>query len=1038
MADVAVTAAKNPAAPAKTAAERAKNPVIVRHAPAPAAVKSTRDQAADTPAGGALDKLSAADQVRVRVAVDDHAARIYRSPLVGGSKSSVGRYLAEGPLSKVTDRYGLSTVWEAVAEVVNEQPDALTRSDADVKAAAKRRADEAERLANRAADLFQAGDAAEALALVDQAEQLNPDQRVGGDPLPFTFDELRKIIGRKPVTPPPAATPDVPVSEPEHDPAIWLAEQRAARDRAADQLDALYGRRPVAEVRAEITAEREAAQQLDITGGSTAFTPASRSTIGLSDRPNVGRDSGPAAQQLGMFDVSDQRQLPGQEALLDAMFRDPYDRPTVTAVQRPDLDAPAIPADLSTVDDATLDRYAGRATDADRPLIEAEQARRDNAAAYRQLVESVPDADGLKGLSDDDVMALFAKITAVDGDPDPGAFARLGAELDRRTEAEAAERERPLREFVNWAIESGSDEDLDIAARHASTLGDDNAIERVYAEWDRREAAEAARIEAERQAAQRAEAERLAAEQAAQREQAAQVARENAEREQLAAEFRTMSQQQVATEFASSAASMDPANQKRHAAAVAELKRRDDIRKEDETRAKAVERRRRMMSGPVKSLGDDELGDAIADIEADGLNSNAVRQRRLVELHEERAARAAEHARLAALRAAVPTAPLRHRNPIGEVGALERWGEHSHAVRDRLQRARMAALGVAMPEAPANRGPDMGWREQQKAIKKAIVDAEKSDPRSAQEQAAMILAHYRHQAEIDGVSPSAEWAQYERGPDDDPTAPPLRKATPAENIPKAYEVWREIRIQANADRHAGNTATATRYQLATARALGLPDDATDDEIRSAYGADRRTSGQLTSQMIVEYRAQARADGVDPSDRLRYGPPERGTSRAKVRPSHHAASDPAIQEQIDRLVARGWDYLDAYAEVHNLDVDGLRRQAAGEAAAGGKARGGTEKAFRQQYDEWLHLRYLEAEKATRGHLLSPAGKAKSVDALALFSGPLSRARLYASEDLLRWWAENPRMTFAEFRANVTGGARASRARAAAASAGRDFV
>ncbi|MFG2070980.1 hypothetical protein ACGFKZ_29385 [Micromonospora tulbaghiae] len=65
---------------------------------------------------------------------------------------------------------------------------------------------------------------------------------------------------------------------------------------------------------------KAAAAELTLDGAETAFVPGARSTIGLADRPNVGRDTGPAAQQLGMFDVADQRQMQGQGALLDEFF----------------------------------------------------------------------------------------------------------------------------------------------------------------------------------------------------------------------------------------------------------------------------------------------------------------------------------------------------------------------------------------------------------------------------------------------------------------------------------------------------------------------------------------------------------------------------------------------------------------------------------------------------------------------------------------------------------------------------------------------
>jgi hypothetical protein len=335
----------------------------------------------------------------------------------------------------------------------------------------------------------------------------------------------------------------------------------------------------------------------------------------------------------------------------------PYDLPIVTHLQHTNQDAPTVPADLTHVADDELARLLTTVEDpagADR--VAAEMDRRDNESAYQQLVASVPDPAGLQGLDEDRLTDLFVQVTSVAGDPDPEAYARLSAEFERRTAAEAAsfEHQQALRAFVNRPLGDMSDADLEVAARHAATLGDDSAIERIFTEWDRRE-------------------------------------------------------------------------------------------------------------------------------------------------------------------------------------------------------------------------------------------------------------------------------------------------------------------------QAANT----------------PDE-----------------------------------GV----------------------GHHRDVDQAKEDRLDELLAAGWDYIEAYADVHNLDADQMRRQEAGQVATGGRAVGGTEKALRKSYDEHTYLQYLDAETWTRGNLLSRTGRAKNIDPATLFSGPMATARAYASEELLRYWAEHPRMTFAEFKGNVTGTARASRerARAGAGGSGKDFA
>ena len=63
-------------------------------------------------------------------------------------------------------------------------------------------------------------------------------------------------------------------------------------------------------------------------------------------------------------------------------------------------------------------------------------------------------------------------------------------------------------------------------------------------------------------------------------------------------------------------------------------------------------------------------------------------------------------------------------------------------------------------------------------------------------------------------------------------------------------------------------------------------------------------------------------------------------------------------------------------------------------------------------------WLAAEDATRGNMLNKAGKAAGIDERSLFTGPESRARRYASEELLNHWASHPRPTAAYFQGKST--------------------
>jgi hypothetical protein len=82
------------------------------------------------------------------------------------------------------------------------------------------------------------------------------------------------------------------------------------------------------------------------------------------------------------------------------------------------------------------------------------------------------------------------------------------------------------------------------------------------------------------------------------------------------------------------------------------------------------------------------------------------------------------------------------------------------------------------------------------------------------------------------------------------------------------------------------------------------------------------------------------------------------------------------------------------------------------------------ALREQYDDWLHLQVLEAERATRGNIFSKEGWASGVSLEALWSGNAKTAVRFASEELRRWWIEDTsrRMTYTEWRARARPGLR----------------
>ncbi|MGZ3140430.1 hypothetical protein ACVDFE_00135 [Lentzea chajnantorensis] len=74
----------------------------------------------------------------------------------------------------------------------------------------------------------------------------------------------------------------------------------------------------------------------------------------------------------------------------------------------------------------------------------------------------------------------------------------------------------------------------------------------------------------------------------------------------------------------------------------------------------------------------------------------------------------------------------------------------------------------------------------------------------------------------------------------------------------------------------------------------------------------------------------------------------------------------------------------------------------------------ERACREEYDSYVFTSYMQAEADCRGQLLNRDGLAAGIDPQELFSGPASRARKYASEELRTWWGRNSRITYAEWK------------------------
>lgn len=152
--------------------------------------------------------------------------------------------------------------------------------------------------------------------------------------------------------------------------------------------------------------------------------------------------------------------------------------------------------------------------------------------------------------------------------------------------------------------------------------------------------------------------------------------------------------------------------------------------------------------------------------------------------------------------------------------------------------------------------------------------------------------------------------------------------------------------------------------------------------------------------------------------------QRDQVRAQIR-DHPPTSDNERDTAYQRLVDAGADSEDAFAEAYGAGSQRQRRDAAiAQLRTQGYHGRGFDGLARDAYRQEATRQYFTAEDATRGHMLNHAGRAAGIDPADLFSGPESRARRYASDELREWWQDNGRLTFEGFTANLVGQAAAN--------------
>lgn len=220
-----------------------------------------------------------------------------------------------------------------------------------------------------------------------------------------------------------------------------------------------------------------------------------------------------------------------------------------------------------------------------------------------------------------------------------------------------------------------------------------------------------------------------------------------------------------------------------------------------------------------------------------------------------------------------------------------------------------------------------------------------------------------------------------------------------------------------------------------------PVDEIDKEWHRARRRLRRASDSDLSDLFswavrLAYTDEARASRI--LDELEV---EERRRKATAEPT---AEERRRSRRVDQLVSTGWDYVEAWADVHGQDPETMRREERmAEVRRRQRAHGGrAEKIMREMWAEETAVRWLAAHEACNGHLLNTAGRAaatrgRRVDGLSLFGGPAATARKYASDELKQWWEQHGgRRPYAQWRAELVGDKRTAEAHRLAGS-GRDY-
>ena len=224
-------------------------------------------------------------------------------------------------------------------------------------------------------------------------------------------------------------------------------------------------------------------------------------------------------------------------------------------------------------------------------------------------------------------------------------------------------------------------------------------------------------------------------------------------------------------------------------------------------------------------------------------------------------------------------------------------------------------------------------------------------------------------------------------------------------------------------RAAAGRSTVAAHASPQAPQLARRPPKTEADVRSMSDDDLQS--HLVDAMGDHFDEQAfklisdEIDRRETEQRLREAAREKNTRRRERQDAKRAS-------HLRELLDSGMDEEEAIAESYGISVERQRRQHAIATLRGEGYRGkGLDALARQSFRDHLYRQWLAAEKATRGTLLTRQAQAAGIDPRSLFSGPESRARKHASEELKAWWDRNGRMSFNEWKSHLIADSGAAR-------------